>query len=870
MISSPWIRLLLRQYPASYRARYEHEIRELIALERAERGGSIGFWVGTTWDHIWAARRVRRRARGDRAVATILQDLRWAARTLRRAPGFTALAVITLALGVGATSGVFTVLDRVVLRPLPVDAPERSYYLGASLGGRELSVLSDAVLDAFLRSPGPAEQIVAARNGDGIAFDGEQPTRVGTLIVTGGFFEFFRGRPAAGRLLNEADQAPGAPRVTVLSHSFWMERFSGDPAVVGRTLSLGDDVLTIVGVLQADFSAPAPSFWRPDRDLILPMRLGEAPLNDGSFGIRTATRLRGGVTAEAMTEHLNEVGREIYPSLGDPDSFVTGFGVVPLREYVLGTDVTRNLRRLLFAVSLLLMIGCVNVASLLLTRGARRRNELGVRAALGAGRGRVLRQLVVEGAVLGVAGGVLGGLLAWSAVELYRRSTPASIPRLSEVSVDLRTFLFAVVLAVITSITLSLLPALRSIRPAMASLVRGTRSGATRKDNRVRGALVFAETLLAVALVAWSGVLAADLSRLSSDEPGFRREGMLSTRVSLRGRPANADTEQRLVFWRSLLERAEALPGVTHAALATEVPYTSYGIVSATDPEGWDEDQDAWVSFVAVAGDYFEALETELLEGQLPDLDGGDQDRPVAVVNETFVRQYWPDGEAVGRYIGMGPSDPGFDVIGVVRDVPVLPGRAARAQMFVPMRFEPWAAMDLVLATPDMSALAPSVRAMIREVDPRLPIEAQRSFDDIAFDVLSGQRFYASFFGGFAALALLLALVGVYGTTAYATAARSRELGIRMALGARRSQLIARTVRTKTILIGSAAALGSSAALLAAPYLLDDSLRLVDPRAVGPYLAVSVLIVGVGVLAAWIPAVRFSDIDPAHTLREES
>ncbi len=865
------VRWILRLYPRGYRVRYGEDIAAFIAEERARGAGGIRFWVGLASDHWRASGRVRRAARGEGTMGRWIQDVRWGLRGLLRAPAFTLFATLTLALGVGATAAVFTVLDRVVLRPFPWDGGERIHQVGAYImGGDEIRVLSAPVLRALVDDPGDAEAVVGAQPGSRILAGAGDPERVEVTSVSEGYFPFFAVRPALGRLLGPADHAASATPVAVLSHGLWTRRFGADPGVVGRTIRLDDEPYEVVGVLAAGVTAPSPEFFA-EGGLLVPLGLRQGELDPGSFGIRSAARLREGAPPAAFRAHLERVGGEIYP---DDEGFVTGFGIRPLREMIVGPELDRGLWRLLAAVALLLVIGCVNVASLFLTRGSSRAAELSVRTALGASRSRLVRQLLAEGVLLAGVGGVVAGGLAFGAVELFRRTAPDGLPRLAEVAVDPRIFALTLALSLVTVLGFAVLPALRASRGGAE--LRGTlgRTGPDRRERALRGGLVLVETALAVVLVAWSGLLSADLVRMTRDEAGFRRDGLVSARVSLRGRPADASPGERHAFFDAVRASAEALPGVTRAGLATELPYSGSSLISVMMPEGTeDREQGEWIGVVALMGEFLEALGARVVEGRLLDPDGVDADRQVALVNEAFVRTYWPDGRAVGRTIKSGGPDVddegSFEVVGVLADVRAAPGEAPPPKMYVPYGLERWNRMVLLLETEgDPASLVPGLRERIAGLDPGLPLGEVLTLDEVASEALARPRFYRLLFASFALVALLLATVGVYGTTAFATQARAREFGIRMALGEDRRGVVAGAVRRAGAVVLAGAVAGTGVALLAAD-ILSDTLRMVDARSPGLYLLMGCTVVGVGLLAAWIPARRLSRIDPARTLREE-
>ena len=798
----------------------------------------------------------------------LMDDVRAAMRSLRRAPAFAAFAVATLALGVGATAGVFTVVDRVVLRPLPYPGSERMVLTGIDpkLFAESRGPLSPVLLRALQESPGPAEAIVAARVFNVIFQDGADPERVRSTAVSRGFFPFFGATPAAGRLLGPQDHAPGAEPVLVLGHGAWMDRWGGDPEIVGRAVRMDGELRTVVGVVAPSFHTPPEIVGAPDFFTPLAMDWEDR----GSFSLGAVSRLRPGATAAQLDAHADEVVDRVYGLSGeDPPAFLAGAAVEPYRDTVVG-PLAGTLGRVLAAVSLLLAIACLNVSGLLLTRGAERRHELAVHTALGAPRRRLVRKLLVESVLLAGAGGAAGAGLAWGAVELFRRYAPAALPRVAEVAVDGRGLVFAVGVAGLTVLVFGVLPALRSTR-SLGERWSGLRAyTASRGEGRLRAGLVALETGLAVVLAVGSGLLAHDLVRMSSEDPGFRPQGMVVMTLDLSSR---FEREEWAPTWERIMEGAAALPGAGSVAVATQAPYDGSRMVSTYRPEGWEgdgEDDRILAVSVGVGGDYLTALDTRVVEGRsLQAADGTGP--PVAVVNQAFAREYWPTESAVGKVLEQGEEDEeAFEVVGVMEDVHVRPGQEASPHVFLPLARSPWREMEVLVRAErgEAADLAGGLRETVRRVDPGLPVTRIQTVEGLASDGMATPRFYAALFGGFAVVALLLAVVGVYGTTSFATRRRLREAGIRLALGARSGQVVRRLVAGAAVSVGAGVTLGLGAAALSAGFL-SERLRHVGPRDTATYLLVGAAVVLAGLVAAWIPAMAAGRADPAKTLREE-
>ena len=864
--SSRAVRWLLRLYPRAYRERYGAEMEAFHREDRAAGAGGAGYWARLLVDHVRAAAAVRR-GEGDGTMRNLAGDLSGGWRALGRAPAFTLFAVLTLALGVGVTTAVFSVLDRVVLRPLPYPGSERMALVGIDPrhDPGNLGPLSGALMKAFQEAPGPAEAVVGASSSGIVLQDGGEPERLEATRVTRGFFELFGARPAIGRLPGDADYEPGAERVVVLGDGFWRDRYGADPGAVGRTLRLDDDVYTVVGVLSRDF-VPPPEVVEA-RDLWMPLQLDAEQTAKGTFFLSGVARLRPGATLAELDAHADRVVEDIYT--GDGPNFLLGGAVADYRESVVGS-IGSTLGRVLAAVALLLLIACVNVASLLLTRGAHRARELAVRVALGAGRLRLVRQLLAESLLIAAAGGALGSALAWGSVELFRLYAPAGLPRLDEVAVDGRGLAFSLALAVGTVLLFGLLPALRSTAAAVPGAEALTRRGTPgRREGRLRGGLVVVETALAVVLAVGSALLAHDLVRLGREDPGFRPDGLLSARLNLAPRFGR---DEWVGVWQRLLEGARSLPGVTAATVATQAPYAGTRMASTYRPEGMEDAEGEFVITLNVGGDYVRALGTRLVEGRALG-PGDDGTVPVALVNEAFVRKYWPGESGVGKHVksgGRGTDDePSYEVVGVLADVRTGAGRETPPEILLPLPDGPWRDMELILRTEgDAATLGPAVRALVRGIDPTLPVTRIATVRSLASEGRARPRFYTGLFGGFALVALLLAVVGVYGTTAYATRSRTREIGIRMALGARRRRVVGRVVARTALTVGAGTVLGLAGAALASRQMADV-LTYVTPRDVASYLAVAGVVLAAGVVAAWIPAERAGRVDPVDALREE-
>jgi putative ABC transport system permease protein len=858
--------LLLRLYPRAYRRHYGREMEAFFRREWEATGGGSGFWLRLTLDHLEAAWAVRSRARRQRGGAATMttwtDDLRSAARSLARTPAFTAFAATTLAMGVGATTAVFTVVERVALRPLPYPDSERLVLVGIEPRHDPGSVgpLSPALLVGMQDAPGPAEAIAAARTERAVLRGEGDPERVRVTEVSRDLLELLGARPHLGRLLLASDHDGGAEPVVVLGHRTWTERFGADPEIVGKAVSLDDRLHTVVGVLAAGL-LPPPEIVEED-DFWVPLSVD--PQLRGTFLLTGVLRLRPGATLAEMDAHADAVVAEVYGE-SDRPNFLLGASLRGYREAVVG-PVGGHLAKVLAAVSLLLLIACVNVAGLLLTRGSQRRHELGVHFALGAPRARLVRRLVFESLILAGLGGLLGGGLAWGAVELFRIHAPAGLPRLAEVALDVRGLSFAVTVALATALAFGLGPALRSTVTVTGGV--GTPRGLTpgRRDGRLRSALVVVETALAVVLAVGSALLAHDLLRVTREDPGFRPRGLAAMTLNLEPR---YQREEWTETWGRIAESASGLPGVLSVAVASQAPWDGSRVASTFRPEGWEGVEAVFATTVAVGGDYVEALGTRVVAGREFTANDG-VGEPVAMINEAFARRFWPGQSGVGKLLHADEEGgPVTRVVGVLADVRTRPGRDVAPHVFRPLRQAPWREMEVLVRTSgDAATPAPGLRQIVRRLDPGLPVTSIRTMEALSSRALATPRFYTTLFGSFAAVALLLAVVGVYGTTAFATRARLKEAGIRLALGARAHQVVTALVTRSAfaVLLGVGLGLGGAAAGSA---VMADTLAHVGPRDWWTYVLVGLGVIVTGTLAALIPARAAGRADPVTTLRVE-
>lgn len=854
-------RLLLRLYPASFRAEYGAELRALFGQRRREAAWAPAFWAAEIADIVWSALRVH----GD----VLLQDLRYSARSLRRSPAFTATAVLVAALGIGANTTVFSVADRVLLRPLPFADPERLVALWECPPGYAHMELSPPNYADWKRLATSFEAM-GAHFGMAVNLVGRgEPQRIEAASVSGELLPLLGVEPHAGRLLVPEDERREAPDVLLISYGLWQQEFGGAADVIGSRVRLDDASATIVGVLPRSFSFPdrATRIWRP-------MRVAADDLEDRNNNfLKVLARLRPGVSLEDARAEMDVVTRQLereYPRENEK----TRANLVPLRE-----QVSRQSRLLLLALAgasaCVLLIACANLASLLLARALGRRGELGVRAALGAGRERLVRQLLTESLVLAGLGGALGVLLALAAAPLLARLVPATLPVQDIGAIDLRVLAFAALSTLLTGLAFGVLPALRSCSADASRLREGPRGGLGGVRERLRSVLVVGEVTAAVALVVGSGLLIQSLWRVREVDPGFRSEGVLTLRTAL-PQPRYASVAERERLYAAVLDGVERLPGVSSAAYISFVPMLMRGGIWPVEvggvPADRREGQTASLRF-ATPG-LFSTLGVPLRLGR--DFDARDtRDAPFsAVVSASFAERYWPGQDPLGRRFSMAFAE--RTVVGVVGDVRVRGlERESEPQVYLPHRqvadgaLTFYAPKDLVIRSSSApEALVPAVRRIVQGADPELPLSDVQTLQAVV-DADSGPRLaQVRVLAVFAALAMGLAGLGVYGLLAYAVSQRIPEIGLRLALGAPAASILRMILAdgARLALLGGLLGLGLA---YVAGRSLEALLFGVTPGDVGVYAAGAGLVTATTLAGSIVPALRAIRVDPTLALRSD-
>jgi putative ABC transport system permease protein len=820
-------------------------------------------------------------------VDTVLQDLRYALRTARQSPAFTIAAVAALALAIGANTAIFSVVNTVLLRPLPYPDPDRLVaFLTTSPQGSGFGA-SPTKFNTWRRQTAAFQDVSAYRFSVVNLTEGE-PEQVATAHVSADFFRLFGAPVAAGRTFTAEEDLPNGGHVVVLSEGFWRRRFGGDPSIVSRKLSLNGEPHEVVGVL-GPFDAEAIQTPIGAPDLWLPFQIDPNSVMQGHFFV-AAGRIKPGVTLAAAKAQLGQAANEFREMFPNAIGRQGGFGVDPLQEIIV-RNVRGSLWVLLGAVTFVLLIACANVANLLLVRATVRRREIAIRAAMGAGRRRITRQLLTESVVLALMGGILGLGLGIAGIRALLAMNPGNIPRIgvngAGVSVDWRVLVFTLVVSIVTGFVFGLVPALQSSRIDLNTTIKESsgRSGSGFRQNKARALLVVTEMGLALVLLVGAALFIRTFLALRAVNPGFDAHQVLTMRMSLRGDRFNS-TAAAAQLMRDGAERLSALPGVEVAGAACCVPLEGgFGLPIIIEGRPLDGPAHGGGGFAPISPTYFRAFKIPILRGRaFTDQDTGGAPG-VAIINQAMAKRYWPSGDPLADRItigkGLGPRMElaGRQIVGIAGDV--RDGGLNRDPQ--PIMYVPWAQMpdahsaNLLDITPiawivrtrgEPHTMGASIQRELRIASGGLPVAAPRSMDEIVVRSTARSDFNMILLTTFAVSALLLAAIGIYGLMAYSIQQRTQEIGIRMALGAG-----ADTVRNMVVRQGMSVALAGVAIGVAAAYgltrVIASFLFGVTARDPLVFVGVPLLLSGVALAGVWLPARRAARVDPVVALRTE-
>ncbi|HEV2834693.1 MAG TPA: ABC transporter permease [Pyrinomonadaceae bacterium] len=807
-------------------------------------------------------------------LADILQDLRYAARMLWKNPGFTTVAVIALALGIGANTAIFSVVNTVLLRPLPYKDPEQL-----------VMVWEDATRHGYPRDTPAVANFIDWRDQNTV-FSGMaaidhmnfnltgigDPERLTGRRVSGNLFSMLGVEPQLGRVFTPAEDQQGSHRVVVLSHRLWQRRFGGDSSIVGKTLTLNDQSYTVLGVMPPGFQFP-----ENEDELWVPIAFrGEDAANRNAHYLLVIARLKPGVALEQAQSEMSTIGARLEQQYPDSNTDV-GVAITSLHEHLVG-DIKPALLILLGAVAMVLLIACANVANLLLARAAIRQKEIAVRVALGARRWRLLRQFLTESVLLASLGGIVGLAIAYVGLMVLRTFIPESISQAREVSLDPKVLGFTVLVSLLTGVIFGLAPAIQAMHFNQSeTLKEGGRDSVTGKSGkRLRGLLVTAEVAVSLLLLIGAGLLINSFVRLRSIDPGFRPENLLTMKVEL-PEPKYEAKERRTAFYTGLIQRVRSLAGVRSAAITTNLPLYRQGNSTSISVEGQPEPppgQELIIVTRIISPDYFDTMTIPLTAGRRFTEQDTDTTPNVVVISESMARRVWPGEDPIGKRIAVGRIRSDADwvqVIGIVKDVRQFELTAdPKPQMYLTYpQFQFFAPEDLVVKTDvDPASMAATVRKAVWDVDKDQPVSNVRTMEEILAESIARQRFSMLLLGVFAAVALLLAAVGIYGVMSYSVAQRTHEIGIRMALGAQTGAVLKLAVGYGLKLVLAGVLIGLVAAFVLTR-LMSSLLFGVTATDPATFALISFLLICVAAVASYVPARRATKVNPIIALRYE-
>src|SRR6267378_4513826 len=819
-------------------------------------------------------------------METIFQDIKFALRVFRKSPAFTIVVVLTLALGIGANTAIFSIVHGVLLHPLPFRDPgalQKVTFNNPGVGLRNVPFSVPEFEDLKARA-GVFEDVSVVWPVSVNLTGAKEPQRLELIVVSPNYFSMLGATPQIGRLFGSQDFALGFATAAVISDGLWHRSYGADPNILGHSLRLDNDLYTIVGVLPPDFRHPGKTVAK---DVEIWATAGysadpfPAPARNLRFLPGAIARLKPGITlrqAQARLDIMSGQLRQEFPS-DYPPTAKWSIAIEPLQQSLVG-DVRPMMLVLMGTVILIILIASVNIANLLLARASDRQQEIALRLTLGASRLRMVRQLLTETMMLSLMGGLAGIATAAFALGPMLRFFPHGVPRLSEVRIDWVVLLFALLISILTGLFFGLAPALQSTRPDVFAAIReGARgSGYSTRTNRLRGALIVSELALAVVLMIAAGLLLRSFAGLLQANPGFNPSGVVAASIWL---PVPNDPKAdpyagiapQTVFVHETLRRVRAIPGVDLAGMTSALPASGQAnsAVLSIEDRPVESSEDLRAEVIRVSPGYFEVMRTPLISGRLFAESDEDGKQPVAIIDETTARRYWENSDSLGRHLrfGQNPKQPWFSIVGIVKDVKH-DGLEVDGvpHIYVSMYQRPNRVMSIVLRTSlPASVLEPQIRREVQSVDPGLPLFNVRSMREVMDDSLAPRRFSSALVGAFAAVALLLASLGIYGLLAYMVGQKSHEIGIRIALGAQPSDILKLILRRGMLFSGAGILAGLFLAAIAAPAIasLLYGVHPIDPLV---FLSVPAVFLVVAFLASSIPARRALRVDPIVALRQ--
>jgi putative ABC transport system permease protein len=897
-----YVRVLLRAYPAKFRQLYGEGLEDAyvdrlaslrqrrthLALARVAALALFHSLRDGALERLASRPRNGGRRRKTPATRAVLQDLRYTARSFARKPALFAVVMLVFALGIGANTIIFSVVDGVLLRPLPYPESHRLYTVWQTIPewresprSPRLRSMADRmwvsypVYQDWLEMNRVFESLGIYGEAMYTATGGDRAERISGTRVTHGVFDALAIQPLLGRVILPDDDQIGSPQLAVLSHGLWQRRFGADSAVIGSTMVLDEVNYTIVGVMPRGFHFPGQSeLWTTFSD-------SDRERQRFNQFARCIARLKPGVSPSQAQREMDALAARMNEA--NPSTYNFGVRLVSRESDVIG-NARPALLLLLGAVCVVLLIACANIANLLLVRANERRKELTVRSALGASRGRLLGQLLTESVFLSVIGGAVGLLLAVFCIKPFVATLPSDTPRVAEVVLDSRVLGFSLALSVLTGVLVGILPALAAVRTQLTQVLHSSSRGFAggRQRNRTQAALLVSEIALTFVLLVGAGLLTKSFLHLLSVNPGFEPENLIALRLSLEGSRYSSDDHVRATY-QELYERLQALPGVQEVAAATQMPFSGGSTSNRTTVDTRTGFVESSIERSNVTASYFRVMGIPLIAGRPFTPEDKDSDIPVAIVSQATARTYWPDEQAIGQRFKEGSVDsdsPWITVVGVAGDVRhegldvqqyskiYLPFSKGMTWLMADARVVTSTQTVVLKTALDPAAVMAAARDVVRTVDPDLPIIQMSTLDSLISRSVANPRFRTILIGSLAVLAAVLSMVGVFGVLAYAVSQRTNEIGIRMALGARSAHVVRSVLYKSLMLLGFGIGIGA-AVTLAAVRTIQGFLFEVAPLDPGTLLSVALLLTVAAMAASYIPARRATKVDPIAALRQE-